>query len=139
MLREPALDRRRFMCAKIVQYEVYVQFRGHLSVNRVQEFPKLDGAMPLMATCDHSPCRNIECGEERGRSVTRIIVGSPLRLAGAKREQRRGTIESLNLSFLVHAEHERVLWGLEYKPTTSRTLSMNSGSVESLNVSSRCG
>src|SRR3954453_21069888 len=29
--------------------------------------------------------------------------------------------------------------GLRYKPTTSNTLSTNSGSVDSLNVSTRCG
>ena len=45
----------------------------------------------------------------------------------------------LGSGFLVHAEHQRLFRGSRYNPTTSRTLSMNCGSLLILKVSTRCG
>ena len=48
-------------------------------------------------------------------------------------------VQRLDLRLLVHTEHNRALGRVGYRPTTSWIFSTNSGSLESLNPSSRCG
>jgi hypothetical protein len=71
--------------------------------------------------------------------VTDIVVGLALGHARQQRQDRGGPVQRLDAGFLIHAQHHRRLGGLRYNPTTSRTFSMNWGSVDSLKVSTRCG
>ncbi len=64
---------------------------------------------------------------------------APLGLARAQRQQRRGAIERLNLALFIDRQEQRAVGRVRYSPTMSRTLSMNSGSFDSLKVSTRCG
>lgn len=68
-----------------------------------------------------------------------IVVRAPLRQSRLQREDRRAPIQRLNLALCIDAEHQRAIGGSKYKPTMPRTLSTNSGSFESLNVSTRSG
>ena len=50
-------------------------------------------------------------------------------LRKVSRQHRLRAFQSLALALLVNAEHQRVFRGFRYRPTTSRSFSMNSGSV----------
>jgi hypothetical protein len=82
-------------------------------VDRIQEAPKLDGAMARRAPRDHFPAGNIEGGEERGGPVSLVIMGAALGLARAQRQERRGAVERLDLRLLVDAQDERAVGRLE--------------------------
>ena len=68
-----------------------------------------------------------------------VIVRAPLDLSRPHRQHRLCTIQRLNLGFLVHTEDDCLVGGFMYSPTMSRTFSISNGSVDSLNVSLRCG
>ena len=40
-------------------------------------------------------------------------MGAPLDLTGSHRQQRLGSVQSLNLSFLVNTEHQSTVWRVE--------------------------
>ena len=44
------------------------------------------------------------------------LVGTPLGLARAHRQQRLGTVQRLNLALLVHAEDDRVIGRVQVQP-----------------------
>jgi len=56
---------------------------------------------------------SIQTREQRSGLVADIAMGAPLDLTGSHREQRLGSVQSLNLSFLVHTEHQSTVWGIE--------------------------
>ena len=56
---------------------------------------------------------HVECGEQRRRAMALVIVGAPLDLAGAHRQQRLGAVERLDLALLVDAQHQRALRRIE--------------------------
>ena len=63
-------------------------------------------------------------------------------MLAALRGPRRGEIAGLrweDVDLLVNREDQRLFRGSRYSPTTSRTLSMNCGSLDSSKVSTRCG
>lgn len=87
---------------------------------------------------DHLTAGDVQRREQRRCAVAHVVVGTPFRNAGGQRQDRLGTIQRLNLALLVDAQHQRFGRRCEdLKPTMSRTLSTNCGSVESLKVSWR--
>jgi hypothetical protein len=85
-------------------------------------------------TADDGSRLHVERCKQRGGSVSRVVVGAPLGLAGLHRQQRLGSIERLNLALFIDAEHHGAFGRERYRPTMSRTFSTNSGSDESLKV-----
>jgi hypothetical protein len=73
----------------------------------VRQALELAGAVSLVAFADHLAGSNVERGEQRGRAVTLVIVGAPLGLAGAHRQQWLGAVERLDLALFVYAQHQR--------------------------------
>ena len=68
-----------------------------------------------------------------------VVVRAPLDLARAHRQQRLRAVQRLNLAFSSTHSTSACSGGFMYRPTMSRTFSINSGSGDSLNVSLRCG
>ncbi len=89
---------------------MHVQVRGNVLFDGIEEVAELTGAMPLLGLADDFACSGIERGEEAGCAVTRVIVGSPLDLAGAHGQQRRGAIQRLYLALFIHAQDQRAIW-----------------------------
>jgi hypothetical protein len=45
-----------------------------------------------------------------------VIVGYPFDVAQSHGQHRLGAFQRLNLAFLVHTEHHRLLWGIQVQP-----------------------
>jgi hypothetical protein len=60
-------------------------------------------------------------------------------MPGQHRQHRLGAVQRLHLGLLVHPSTSARSGGSRDRPTTSRTCSTNSGSLDSLKVSVRCG
>lgn len=69
--------------------------------------------MTLLAGGDDLPSGNVECGEQRGGAVTDVIMGVALDIAEPEGQGRLGTVEGLNLRFLVDAQHHRMFRRVE--------------------------
>jgi hypothetical protein len=85
----------------------------------------------------------IQCSEETLDAVADVVVGAAGRGGGQHRQARLGPVQGLDLTLFIHAEHDRAFGRVQVEPdplmSTSWTFSMNSGSPETLTVSSRWG
>src|SRR4051794_9916526 len=70
-----------FVSAVVVHYEVNVQLRGHLSLNYIQEFPKLTRPVPAMELGNDPAGFQLERGKQRSRSMPLVIVRAALYLS----------------------------------------------------------
>ena len=109
VLSEPILHLLLFVSGIIVRDAVDVHPPGRALVNRSQEFEKLLMPMPRHALANHDTFQNIESGEQCGRAITFIIMRHGSGAALLHRQARLGTIERLNLAFLINAKYQRVL------------------------------
>lgn len=92
-----------------------------------------------MTRADDGALQHIERGEQGGGAVPFVVVGHR---AGAARFHRQAGLRSwqrLDWAFLIDAERARLSGGLTYSPTTSVSFSINAGSLDRLNVRTRCG
>src|SRR5215216_3752465 len=112
---------------------------GDLAVERGQERLEPDRAGTRLQLADHLAGGEIKRRVEARAAGAPVVVGGTPGRAGQHRQDRRGAIEGLDLGLLIDAQHDRALGRVENRPTTSRTLSMNCGSLESFQVSWRCG
>ena len=133
MTNHPTLDRGSLVGSVVVHHQMHVELGRNVGFDGVEEFTKLQRAVTPLQLTDDLAGPGIERGEEAGGSVAEIVVGAAFGLAGAHRQQRRGTFERLNLTLLVHAQHQGAVGWIEVKANDSRTLSIKSGSWLSLN------
>src|SRR5260370_33704659 len=72
--------------------------------------------MPGLAGSDHRALQNVEGSKQSGRSVPLIIVRLSCWQAGSQRKNRLRAIQRLNLAFLIHAEHDRLVRWIYIEP-----------------------
>jgi hypothetical protein len=108
-------------------------------VDAGQKAAELDGAVPAGQIGDHLARGHIQGGVQVGGAMAGVVMGGPLGVPGSSGST--GAVRSSACTWVFSSTHRtRAAWGgLRYSPTMSRTLSMNCGSVESLNASVRCG
>lgn len=68
--------------------------------------------MATMRLRDDRARLGVERGKQRRRPMALVVVRPALGLSGPERQQRRSTIQRLNLGFLVDAQHHRVIRGI---------------------------
>src|SRR6185295_18862051 len=115
-LGEPAADQCRLMRAVIVQNQVHFKFRRDRLLDSIQELPEFGTTMPTVQFADDLTGFDVERCEQRSRAMARIVVSATFRLSGPHREQRLGTVESLNLGLLVHAQDQSAIRWIQVKP-----------------------
>lgn len=98
-------DQLGFVGGRVVEHEVHVEIVWDGRLNLIEEGPKLNRTMPACAAADHRPGLHVEGGEQVGRTLATIIVGSVLRLAGSHRQHRRRARQRLDLRLLIDAQH----------------------------------
>src|SRR5207253_550285 len=82
------LDGRGFVGGVIVDDQMERAAARDLVVNRLKELAELHRPMAAMKLPDHGARLEVERGEQVGSAVTQIVGSTPLRLAGAHRQQR---------------------------------------------------
>ena len=114
--RKPRLDLGVFVGAVVIDDQMYVQVRGHVGLDVSQEGQKLLMAMARFALGEHRPVGDVECGKQGGRAMADIVVSDALHVPEPHRQHRLGSVERLHLGFLIHAQHERMIRGIQVKP-----------------------
>src|ERR1700712_376982 len=137
--RQPVADQRGLMRGIVVPVQMHVEIARHAGFDLIEKLAEFLCPMTRIALADHLVGGDIERSEQRGRPMPGVVVAGPLRLPG-----RIGNIAWLRSSawicdFSSTHSTKACSGGAIYSPTTSRTLATKSGSVDSLNVSCRCG
>ena len=73
-------------------------------------------SVPGFALGDHRTSGHVQGGKKCGGAVADVVVGDTLDVAQTHRQQRLGAIESLDLRFLVNAEHNCLVGRVEVEP-----------------------
>jgi hypothetical protein len=108
-LGEPVADELRFVARGVVHHHVDVEVGWHSGLDRVEEAAELSRPVPRHALADDGTRLHVERSEQSGRAAALVVVGAPLDLTGAQRQQRLRAVEGLDLALLVDAEHEGML------------------------------
>lgn len=115
-LQQPLADQGRFMRAIVVEDQMHVQLCGDRRLNRVEELPELSRPMPLMELPNDAAGFDFQGGEERGRAMAMVVMGPTLNLSRAHRQQGARAVQGLNLGFLIHAQDQRFVGGMQVEP-----------------------
>lgn len=98
------------------QVNTHTLFDRDRLVDLGEELQELLVTMTAVALANDLPGRDIQGAEERGGAVAHVVVGSPLGLARGQWQDRLGSVEGLDLGFLVDAQHDRSFRRVEIQP-----------------------
>lgn len=84
---------------------------GHSVIEQAQKFEPLLVAMPFLTKPIDLAVGGIESGKQRRGAVAFVVVSQSLAASALQRQARLGTIQRLDLAFLIHAQHQRVFRG----------------------------
>jgi len=111
MTGKPANHLARFVCYVVVQHQVHLsRFRWKRRIHQLHELDEFLVSMMAVAFADHLAGSNIQGGEQRGRAMPLVIVGSLFRQPRPQRQNRLSPVESLYRRFLIYALHDRMFW-----------------------------
>src|SRR5690349_18516889 len=106
---QPALHLCTLVRAVVIHDEVDLLIRRELAFQVIQEANEFPAAVTLLAGADHLPIEDVESREQGRRAVTFVVVGLPLWQARSQGKNRRGPIERLDLTLLIHAQYQRTV------------------------------
>src|SRR5689334_1937396 len=100
----------------VIENQMNLPIYGNRFIDLIQETQKLLMPMARLALRDNRSFENIERCKKRGGSMPPVVMRLPFRKAFAQRQYRLGTIESLNLALLIHAQHNRFIRRIHIQP-----------------------
>ncbi len=104
------------MGAIVIQNKMHVQVCRHRCVYGVEELAEFHRTVAPLALPDNLSRLSLK-GSEQGRgAMSQIVMSSPLNLARPHGQQWAGTIQSLNLGFLVNTQDQGPVWRAEIEP-----------------------
>ena len=112
---------------------------GRVAVDGLQEPQELLMPVPALGLPDHLAGRHVQRGEQARGAVPDVVVGLPCGAPGIIGST--GAVRSSACIWLFSSTASTMApsGGSRYSPTMSRTFSMNCGSVDSFQSSTRCG
>lgn len=93
----------------VVEDKMHVQLRRDPRRNRVEERAEFTAALPTVQLPDHLARNHVQNGKQRSSPVAQIGVRTSLDLRWAHRQQRSRPVQCLNLCFLIHTQHQRLV------------------------------
>lgn len=114
VLFEPGLHFRMFVRGVVVDDQVQLKVPGRFPIDFLVQ-PLL---MPVLALdrTDQPPLKVIERSEEGYGAVANIIVRMRADMADAQKQSRLGTLQGLNLTFFIAAQHQCLVWRVQMQP-----------------------
>ena len=93
----------------VIQYQMDRKIGSNGTIDLVQELAELDGAVPWPALTDHRSRADVQRSQEAGGAMALVLVSSTLRLAGQRGQDGLTTAQRLNLTLLIHPQHQRMM------------------------------
>ena len=109
MLGQPIRDLVMLMWAVIVYHQVQLQSTGCGSIKLAQELQIFLMSMTGHTLTDNRAVQDVEGRKESRRPVPLIVVSHRAATTLLKRETRLRSLQGLNLTFLIHAQHQRFM------------------------------
>jgi hypothetical protein len=103
---QPGLDLPVLVGGVVVHDQVQVLV-GIAAGEVAEEDQELLVPVPRLAQASDLAGGDLKRGEQRGGSVSDLVVGTALGLPGLHRQRILGPVQRLNLALLDHAEHDR--------------------------------
>ena len=113
---EPGTDKLGLVARRVVHDNVNVEIGRNVALDLIEEPAELLSAVTRHAFADDRRCLDVERGEQSGRAVALIVVGSPLSLTAAHRQQRLYAIKCLDLALFIDAQHQSKLRRIKVEP-----------------------
>ena len=116
VLFEPGLHFRMFVRGVVVDDQVQLKVLGRFPIDFLEEVqPRL---MPVLALdrTDQPPLKVIERSELGHGAMANVIVRLRADMADAQRQSRLGTVQGLNLTFFIAAQHQCLVWRVQIQP-----------------------
>ena len=108
-LGQPGTHFGMFVRRVIVDDQVDVQLRRDAIVEVAQKGKKFLVSMSWFAFGEDGAGGDIQCGKQSSGAVADVIVSDALDVAEPHGQNRLGSVERLNLAFLVHTQHQSVI------------------------------
>ena len=112
---QPFLHLGMFMGTVVIQHHVQFHFGGKFRIQAFQEFKELLMTMSGVTLPYYFSLRQFKCGKERRGAIALVVMGHGAAAALFQRQSRLCAIQCLNLTLLVHAEHQCFLRRVEVK------------------------
>ena len=93
-----------------------IQSGWRVAIDLLQKGQKLLGAMALGNPSDDLAGHDVECRVQARCSMALIVVRAAFYLTWTQRQHRLRAIQSLDLSFLVNRQHQRVIRRVQIEP-----------------------
>jgi len=115
MSTHPGFDPRVFVGCVIVHDKMQIEIGRRLGVDLVEETNEFLVSMTRHAVADHFAIEHAQRGEQCGRAVALVVVRHCPATPLVDRQSWLGTIECLDLAFLVDAQDQGFVWRVEIK------------------------
>ncbi len=113
---EPGFHARMFMRSIIIHDQMEVEFGRGFVVDFLKESDELLMPMAWHAISDHLAVEHAEGGKEGGRSMAAVIMCHCSTAAFLQRQPGLGSVKSLDLAFLVHAQNQGLVRRIQIQP-----------------------
>ncbi len=113
---DPGFHPRMLVGAVIVHDQMEIEPRWRLSIDLLQETDKLLMSMAGPTVSDHLAVQQVEGCEPGGSAVALVIVSEGAATALLEGQARLGAVKSLDLTLLIHAQHQRLVRRIEIEP-----------------------
>lgn len=98
------------MGAVVVQDQVQCYCSWKFGIQAPQEFQKLLVAVPRITLANDPSLDDMQCGKQGGGAIAFVVVRERAAAARFEGQSWLGAIQRLNLTFLIHTKHHRILW-----------------------------
>src|SRR5438552_8219668 len=102
---QPALHFGMFMGSVVIANQVQLPVGGNGLVDETEKLEPFLMAMPLLAQAEDLAVGGVQSGEQSGRAVAFVVVRHGGPAPALQRQAGLGTIQGLNLTLLVGAQH----------------------------------
>lgn len=101
------------MRSVVVQDQMEILIRRGFPIEHFHELQKLLVAVAGIACADDGSLQNVQGGKEAGRAVPSVVVRHRPATTFFHRQTRLGSVQGLNLGFLIHAQNHRLIRGIQ--------------------------
>ena len=91
------------MRAVIVHHQMHIQRRRNIGFDRAQKLQKFAAAVASMQLADDFAGRDVQGRKQRGRTMTHVVMRTPLGDTRAQRQHGLRTVQRLDLTLLINA------------------------------------
>jgi hypothetical protein len=113
--------------------------RRHSLIEQTQKLEPLLMSMPFLTEAVHLAIGRVEGGKQSRGAVAFVVMGHGLAATALQWQSGLGAIQSWDLAFLVHAQHQSVFGWVQIQADNVLQFFCKLGIVADLKLSTRCG